>query len=441
MSREKKMDYVNNFVIVPQSLQILALFKKQHSKQFNVNRTLEKDVSLEFIRNEALEYVDKLLPYVRENHNCEVGVKETIKKIFNNLVSNKIVLQCLKDIREKDLYTYGHCINVGVISTAMGIHLDLKKEDLWALSLGAMLHDIGKCKVPDNILQKPGPLTEEEWKEMKRHPRYGCDILESYGIVNPKISKIVLQHHEKLNGTGYPNGLEGDKIDKLARICTVADIYDAMTTDRVYKKASRPHEAAMYLFDEAFVTLDPEVINVFSKSFDIYKGEAGKIAADYTDKVLKEFYFCLSQKYSCKILNDKSFDYLVMSRLRKLNSIFKVNECNLMRFFKNFYNEKTKLHDEIFKKIYYTIQQPELELEQEHLLKNVFEFGDVVSINGCNDELQSKWIYTRTLVSNCGKMMGEVLPNSLCNSGKLMYDKSQAKYIRIAKLRRYNPEY
>lgn len=164
----------------------------------------------------------------------------------------------------RDAETYGHSERVVSFSLRLGHELDINDEQTRALELGSMLHDIGKIGVPDMILRKPGRLTEDEWVIMRKHPALGQQIL--HGIEFLKRAVLVVgQHHEKWDGTGYPLGLRGEAVDLNARIFAVADAFDAMTSDRVYR-ASRPYEAAAAELEEhAGRQFDTQVVEAFHR--------------------------------------------------------------------------------------------------------------------------------------------------------------------------------
>ncbi|GKU85201.1 HD domain-containing phosphohydrolase [Niallia sp. NCCP-28] len=158
---------------------------------------------------------------------------------------SKEMMELALAIEEKDGYTIDHCKRIKEISLMIGKELELKSRQLMRLNMASFLHDLGKVKVPLQILQKPGKLTSEEWEVMKLHPIYGKEILSDTGItLLVEAGEIVAQHHERFDGKGYPLGLSGEQISIEAAIIAVADSYDAMTTDRVYRKGM-PKEKAM----------------------------------------------------------------------------------------------------------------------------------------------------------------------------------------------------
>lgn len=174
-----------------------------------------------------------------------------LKEYTDELENAETVLFSLAlSIEAKDSYTKGHCDRLSSYSEALGLRLGLPREQCVALRRAGVVHDIGKIGVPEHILTKQDSLTEEEWAVMKLHPVTGeriCSPLKSFHLVLP----IIRHHHEKLDGSGYPDGLKGDKIPLTARVLQVTDIYDALVTDRPYRKALGHDEAIQTLRDEA----------------------------------------------------------------------------------------------------------------------------------------------------------------------------------------------
>jgi len=167
-------------------------------------------------------------------------------------------------LETRDQETHGHSERVVSYSLRLGREYGLDSERIKALEFGALLHDIGKIGVPDAILRKPAKLTEEEWVHMRVHPLHGQQILRGIEFLEGA-SRVVAQHHEKWDGTGYPLGLGGDDIDLCARIFAVADAFDAMTSDRVYRKGKSYAAAAQELDDWAGRQFDPQVVAAFHR--------------------------------------------------------------------------------------------------------------------------------------------------------------------------------
>jgi HD-GYP domain-containing protein (c-di-GMP phosphodiesterase class II) len=167
-------------------------------------------------------------------------------------------------VEEKDGYTAEHCSRIMNLSMIIGKEMNLDAKALYQLNLGAFLHDIGKIKIPDNILNKPGSLTDKEWATMKKHPSFGRLIIEESNFPTLlEAAPIVEQHHERFNGSGYPNRLSKDDILIGSYIVAVVDSFDAMTTDRVYRKGMSNEEAFSEIQKGKETLYHPDVVDIF----------------------------------------------------------------------------------------------------------------------------------------------------------------------------------
>ncbi len=201
---------------------------------------------------------EKRLEEIIANRNASLD--KALEDIQNSYrMTLKALIQALET---RDFETYGHSERVVTFSLRLAHELGLEKEKMRDLELGALLHDIGKIGIPDAILRKPAELTEQEWKKMKLHPILGAKILRNIPFLQGA-AKVVAQHHERWDGTGYPNNLRGEKIDICARIFAVADAFDAMLSNRVYKKCITYEKALSELKKNAGTQFDPLVVEVF----------------------------------------------------------------------------------------------------------------------------------------------------------------------------------
>jgi putative nucleotidyltransferase with HDIG domain len=168
-------------------------------------------------------------------------------------------------IEARDPYARGHSSRVTVFAQAMARRMGLDKERVSTLRLGALLHDVGKLAVPSSVLLKRGPLTEAEFGQMRRHPAAGARMLETLGA--PPILPVVLHHHERWDGAGYPTGRQAEQIPLEARVLCIADSFDAMTSTRPYRAPRRPDEALDELERCAGTQFDPELVDAFAKAW------------------------------------------------------------------------------------------------------------------------------------------------------------------------------
>jgi HD-GYP domain-containing protein (c-di-GMP phosphodiesterase class II) len=198
------------------------------------------------IKERSRAVVKDLLEDPRSGENIRKG-KKVVSEMTECILSNRDVLHDLISLSSYDMYTYTHSVNVAVLSAGIGIAHGLDREALESLGVGALLHDIGKSSVPPEVLNKPGKLTDQEFDIVKTHVVEGEKILQENRTVSMDSHTVVLQHHERLSGGGYPNRLSGASVTTFGRICAIADCYDAMTTNRPYNRASTPYQALLLL--------------------------------------------------------------------------------------------------------------------------------------------------------------------------------------------------
>ncbi|MCL6639251.1 MAG: HD-GYP domain-containing protein [Firmicutes bacterium] len=197
-------------------------------------------------------------------------ITETLENIIDQLLADRSLIVNLVDVRAIDDYTFGHCVNVCVLSLLTGITLGYNRERLLRLGLGAILHDIGKASVPGEILNKPGKLTEEEFAVIKQHPEQGYRMILKMPGISSVSAQVVYQHHERYDGGGYPLGLKEREVYEFAYICGVADVFDALTADRVYRKACPVHEAYEMVAGAGNQLFDFQVVKAFLENIAAY---------------------------------------------------------------------------------------------------------------------------------------------------------------------------
>lgn len=189
-------------------------------------------------------------------------------KLYLNMKNNFMeTIQALSAaIEQKDPYTQGHSQRVCDLAEKLGQELKLRTYELEQLRYAAILHDIGKIGIPESILNKPGSLTREEFDQIKNHPLMGVNILQKIDFLK-EVTLIMQNHHEYYDGSGYPEGKAGDRIPFLSRIITLADAYDAMTSDRPYRAALSPEHAIEEIQDKSGSQFDPQVVRAFLKLY------------------------------------------------------------------------------------------------------------------------------------------------------------------------------
>lgn len=212
-------------------------------------------------------------------------VDQSLDPVINQLVTQKDVVSLLLLLNDNDNYTYNHSLQVGMLSYYIATWLGYSQENAYLAGKAGYLIDIGKCKVPQDILHKPGKVTPEEFEEIKRHTEYSHEIiLNSTG--DELSALIALQHHEREDGSGYPKGLHGSQIHPFAKIAAVADVYSAMTSDRIYQSKRELLTVLRELNELSFGQLSPEptqalinhlVPNFIGKKVLLSSGEVGAI--------------------------------------------------------------------------------------------------------------------------------------------------------------------
>lgn len=184
-------------------------------------------------------------------------------------------------------YTYQHSLNVAVISGVLGRWLGYTGAELRELVFAGLIHDIGKTQIPLEILNKPGKLLASEMEIMKKHTTRGYNLIKDRKDLSARILYSVLQHHERMDGSGYPLGVPGEKIHPFAKIIAVADIFDAMTANRSYQKSASPFDVVQILVQEMFNKLDPEICTVFHDNVrDYFVGNIVELSDGRTAEVL-----------------------------------------------------------------------------------------------------------------------------------------------------------
>jgi HD-GYP domain-containing protein (c-di-GMP phosphodiesterase class II) len=205
-----------------------------------------------------------------KNSSLAKSFNDVLQMIIDDLSEHKEALIMLTDINVMDNYLYNHSLNVAIISLSLGITHGYSKNDLFALGLGAILHDIGKTKIKMELLAQNRTLTSEEYKEVQKHTVLGYQLLKEEPNIPLLAAHCAFQHHERIDGSGYPRGIKGEEIHDYAKWIAVADSYDAMTNHRPYRNAMLPHEAMEILYGCADTLYDRDKVAMFRDNVAIY---------------------------------------------------------------------------------------------------------------------------------------------------------------------------
>lgn len=197
-------------------------------------------------------------------------LKGAVSSVIDELMANPRAVVNLQDIRTADEYTLGHSVNVCILSVLLGVSSGYTPNQLNELGMGALMHDIGKMTVPSAILNKPDRLTAEEFAIISKHTTVGWEMLSAQPEISYVSAAVALQHHERWRGGGYPRSIHGEQIHEYARICAVADCYDAMTADRVYRKGFTPLRAMKVMTELTADYFEPAILKVFTECVALY---------------------------------------------------------------------------------------------------------------------------------------------------------------------------
>ncbi|MEO3946420.1 HD-GYP domain-containing protein [Gorillibacterium sp. CAU 1737] len=192
-----------------------------------------------------------------------MAFRQDVLPMVQELSKHPDVFALFNTVRATDEYTYTHNIGVGILSTLIGRWMNLSETELGLLSIAATLHDVGKVMIPAEILTKPGKLTDEEYELIKKHTIHGYQILRDTPGLSHRVALVALQHHERLDGRGYPFGIREDKLDPLSKIVAVADIFHAMSSTRPYHEPIAFHEIISQMRSGLFGELDSRITSVF----------------------------------------------------------------------------------------------------------------------------------------------------------------------------------
>lgn len=237
-------------------------------KKLTKNDTLPTEMRAVLLKESAFNHIEDLFskPEVKDFVHESQGLVEDMV----NFISDDIqAAASLMKLTSHDYYTYNHSVNVSVYAIAITkLTMGNDKKLLVCAGLGGLLHDLGKRQISLDIINKPGKLSPEEWNEMKKHPQYGVDLVENVPAIPVESRRMIHEHHEHLDGTGYPRGIDAMGISKLSRIAAVADVFDALTTKRSYKEAITAEKAISIMDGMKEGKFDPDIFKSFDQKIE-----------------------------------------------------------------------------------------------------------------------------------------------------------------------------
>ena len=193
-----------------------------------------------------------------------------VRCCLDSILKTPDALMLMTSLEEKDTYTFQHSLNICILALGLGKHLSLPREELETIGLCGLLHDIGKIHIADAILNKPGLFSEDEYLNMKQHPKLGMELLKYHSSIKEPVIEAAYSHHERLDGKGYPRGLQGNQISPYAKLIAIIDVYDAMTNDRIYKRGKTHFETINLMLEQSVHCLDKTLIEAFIRCLSIY---------------------------------------------------------------------------------------------------------------------------------------------------------------------------
>lgn len=220
---------------------------------------------------DASNRVVNLMDSVKSGNNVDIKqAKSVVEPILESIIRNPEALMWLTQLRHKDAYTYSHSVDNCALAIAFGRHMGLPRDDLNTLAMGLLLMDIGKMKVPVEVLNKSGPLSEDEFRLVRSHVAHSVDILKRSDGINADIVNIALTHHERFDGSGYPSGLVGTQTPVFGRIAAMIDCYDAMTSRRPYRDPVSPYTALQEIYNWRNKYFQEELVEQFLQCLGVF---------------------------------------------------------------------------------------------------------------------------------------------------------------------------
>lgn len=245
-------------------LEMHQVFLNRNDFQDQAFEEARTSVDIDNLVNESTYQVEEIFTEMRHSKQVPLmDIRKTVIPMINQTTEQPGLYKLFSSLQSKDDYTFRHNIAVGILSNLIGKWIKLNDSELAQLTLAATLHDVGKVKIPMELLNKKGKLEPSELELMKKHAIFGYEMLKDTVGLSHRQALVALQHHERNDGSGYPFGILGDKIDLFSRIVAVADVFHAVSSDRPYRNASPFYETLKLMHHNSFGEFDPRIIHVF----------------------------------------------------------------------------------------------------------------------------------------------------------------------------------
>jgi len=241
-------------------------------ERYKVTTPIEEEIQVaREVHGKTLDVVSNILDDIRSGKRVSIkSVRQSVSGMISSILRNPDAFLWLTRLKNKDAYAYAHCVDASSLAVAFGRHLGFSRPDLENLAVGTLMFDIGKLQLPDSLLKKPGRLTDKEYALIRRHVEFGVQLVREMKGVNAEILSIILNHHERHDGSGYPRGVAGSDIPVNGRIAAVVDCYDAITSERAYSKAVSTYDAIRMIYEWRDKDFQADMVEQFIQCIGLY---------------------------------------------------------------------------------------------------------------------------------------------------------------------------
>jgi putative nucleotidyltransferase with HDIG domain len=322
--------YYNNNVLLNIGVKNLSKYKNKlielglnhiyiedkYSFDIKINQPIREET-----RRKGKKIITKVFEEIKKGStDIEVNLLNNIvEDIISDLTNEEGIIDNLVSLKNISDYTFEHSINVSVLAIIFGKRLQYNFEDLRKIGMGCILHDIGKMLIPEEILNKSSSLTDYEYQVIQNHPELGFKHLQELDVLSPLSRTIVYAHHEKIDGSGYPRGLEKDEIHEFAKVAGIADVFDALTSERVYRKRWPTHKAVDYIISNTDSFFDYEIVNKLMPKIASYPNGTEVILSNGKKGVVKEQNINFPTRPIIRVFNDSKRKENEINLLEKTN--------------------------------------------------------------------------------------------------------------------------